>query len=226
MLVPAGCSLMLVWLCRTLIIDDGWQLTEVDEEWQAHDKQAHRVRPTAAQLAAVSGMPGSTATAPGGDVNALAHPEAATEPRREERAQREAARAPQQARSGPLSLLLGLLAVLQGLLGLVEAWLMNGLHLAAQSLTTVLPGWGWAVVGRLAAGPLRAPILRLYASAGDHSRRLTSVKANAKFASLGAGPDEPWEVGLCQQGCSCHQLDLLSVAQRLTSSGREHDSLL
>eukprot|EP00891_Asterochloris_glomerata_P005278 jgi/Astpho2/5278/e_gw1.00074.14.1_t len=52
---------------RTLIIDDGWQLTEVDEEWQAHDKQAHRVRPMAAQLAAVSGRPGSTATAPGGD---------------------------------------------------------------------------------------------------------------------------------------------------------------
>ena len=190
----------LLCVCRTLIIDDGWQLTEVDEEWQAHDKQAHRVRPTAAQLAAVSGRLGSAARAPGGDVNALAHPEAATEPRQEEQAQREATQPPHQGRRGPFAVLLGVLAVLRGLLGFVEAWLMNGLHQAAQSLTTVLPGWAWGLVGRLAAGPLRKPILRLYASAGDHSRRLTSVKANAKFASLSAGPDEPWEVGVCQQG--------------------------
>ena len=194
MLGLATTSPMLSCLSRTLIIDDGWQLTEVDEEWQAHDKQAHRVRPTAAQLAAVSGRPGSTVTAPGGDVNALAHPEAATEPRREEQARQEAEQQPQQGARGPLAFLLGVLAVLCGLLGFVEAWLMNGLHQAAQSLTTVLPGWAWGLVGRLAAGPLRKPILRLYASAGDHSRRLTSVRANAKFASLSAGADEPWEV--------------------------------
>lgn len=200
MLLLAANSPMLLCLCRTLIIDDGWQLTEVDEEWHAHDKQAHRVRPTAAQLAAVSGRPGSTATAPGGDVNALAHPEAATEPRREQQAQWEATQQPQQGRRGPLVLLLGVLAVLRGLLGFLEAWLMKGLHQATQSLTTVLPGWAWVLVGRLAAGPLRKPILRLYASAGDHTRRLTSVKANAKFASLSAGPDEPWEVGYLSTG--------------------------
>ena len=194
---------MLLCMRRTLIIDDGWQLTEVDEEWQAHDKQAHRVRPTAAQLAAVSASPASAAAALRGDVNALAHPEAATEPRREELAQQEATQQPQQGGRGPLAFLLWVLAVLQGLLGFVEAWLMNGLHQASQILTTVLPWWAWVLVGRLTAGPLRKPILRLYASAGDHSRRLTSVKANAKFASLSAGPDEPWEVGLGQQGCCC-----------------------
>ena len=46
----------------------------------------------------------------------------------------------------------------------------------------------------LAAGPLRGAILRTYAASADHMRRLTSVRANAKFADSSAGPNEPWKV--------------------------------
>ena len=46
----------------------------------------------------------------------------------------------------------------------------------------------------LASGPLRGAILRTYASSADHMRRLTSVRANAKFADSSAGPNEPWKV--------------------------------
>jgi hypothetical protein len=40
----------------------------------------------------------------------------------------------------------------------------------------------------LAAGPLRPSVLRFYARASDHTRRLIGVQANAKFAGPGAGP--------------------------------------
>ncbi|KAL4534616.1 hypothetical protein Ndes2526A_g05500 [Nannochloris sp. 'desiccata'] len=39
----------------------------------------------------------------------------------------------------------------------------------------------------LATGPLKANLLRFYAHATDHTRRLSSIKANAKFATPGTG---------------------------------------
>ena len=41
-------------------------------------------------------------------------------------------------------------------------------------------------IAALAAGPLRGAILRTYAASADHMRRLTSVRANAKFADSSA----------------------------------------
>ena len=51
-------------------------------------------------------------------------------------------------------------------------------------------------VGIIAKGPiLRQSIMNHYARGADHPKRLVSVEANAKFSSLNAGPDEPWQVG-------------------------------
>eukprot|EP00210_Caulerpa_lentillifera_P006619 g6324.t1 len=44
----------------------------------------------------------------------------------------------------------------------------------------------------LANGPFRKPMLNFYAMGGDFSRRLTSVKANGKFSSVGAEHDSKW----------------------------------
>ena len=56
------------------------------------------------------------------------------------------------------------------------------------------PAWALRGVSDLAMGPLKQTILKMYSEAGDHSRRVSSVKANAKFSSVEAGPDEPWQV--------------------------------
>lgn len=37
-------------------------------------------------------------------------------------------------------------------------------------------------------------MLEFYAASGDFTRRLTSVKANGKFSSLKAGPEDYWTV--------------------------------
>jgi len=39
-------------------------------------------------------------------------------------------------------------------------------------------------------------LLEFYAASGDFTRRLTSVKANAKFSSPTAGPDDMFSVCL------------------------------
>ena len=64
--------------------------------------------------------------------------------------------------------------------------------------------WALHVMSSLAHGPMKKKLLHLYAEAGDHSRRLSSVLANGKFSSIQAGPDEPWEVRqthVNQQNC-------------------------
>lgn len=43
----------------------------------------------------------------------------------------------------------------------------------------------------MATGPLRKPLLRFYAAASSHSRRLLSVKANGKFSHIDSGADAP-----------------------------------
>jgi raffinose synthase len=48
-------------------------------------------------------------------------------------------------------------------------------------------------VRRVHAGFLRQPLLAFYSTASDFTRRLVSVRANAKFSDLGAGPDIDWE---------------------------------
>jgi len=49
----------------------------------------------------------------------------------------------------------------------------------------------------LATGPLKANLLRFYAHATDHTRRLSSIQANAKFATADTGPTG---ISLCAPG--------------------------
>lgn len=61
----------------------------------------------------------------------------------------------------------------------------------------------------------REMLLEFYAASGDFTRRLTSVKANAKFSSPTAGPDDYFTVTscLCQPplcGFLAYILDILA----------------
>lgn len=80
-------------------------------------------------------------------------------------------------------------------------------------------------IAALATGPLRGAILRTYAASADHMRRLTSVRANAKFADSSAGPNEPWKVSLvaCPLAAfaRCTQQQHLQQAARPTASSKE-----
>ena len=40
-------------------------------------------------------------------------------------------------------------------------------------------------------------MLEFYATSGDFTRRLTSIKANSKFSSPLAGPEDYYSVGAC-----------------------------
>ena len=47
----------------------------------------------------------------------------------------------------------------------------------------------------LAAGAMRPSLLRFYAHATEHTRRLSSIEANAKFSNPDAGPEIPLSIG-------------------------------
>ena len=66
-------------------------------------------------------------------------------------------------------------------------------------------------VASLATGPLRGAILRTYAASADHMRRLTSVRANAKFADSSSGADEPWKVRSFHLACHSDAGSLLDL---------------
>ncbi|KAJ9514794.1 hypothetical protein QJQ45_028464, partial [Haematococcus lacustris] len=80
----------------------------------------------------------------------------------------------------------------------VAGWLV-GLGTAAFLIAyqwVVEPSAGGSAAVRgfaaLAQGVLRPAMLGFYAGASDFTRRLISVRANAKFSSPDAGPDQPW----------------------------------
>ncbi|GAB4818384.1 hypothetical protein N2152v2_005430 [Parachlorella kessleri] len=51
--------------------------------------------------------------------------------------------------------------------------------------------WHVRLFGRLARGPLRPAFLRFYASASQHTQRLSGIGANSKFVHMRSGPDTP-----------------------------------
>ena len=59
----------------------------------------------------------------------------------------------------------------------------------------------------------REMLLEFYAASGDFTRRLTSIKANSKFSSPAAGPDDLYSVRLV-----CKLFDL----QLVTHSNQAH----
>lgn len=63
--------------------------------------------------------------------------------------------------------------------------------------------WRLRLLGALATGPFRGSVLRFYASASDHTRRLTSVRANSKFLSPSSGPDSALNVRPAPPAAAC-----------------------
>lgn len=51
--------------------------------------------------------------------------------------------------------------------------------------------WIVRAFAALAVGPLRPSLLRFFANTSDHTRRLTAIEANAKFATPDTGPGAP-----------------------------------
>lgn len=45
-------------------------------------------------------------------------------------------------------------------------------------------------VGQLASESMSSLLLKFYAATGEHTKRLTSVRCNTKFWSLGSGPED------------------------------------
>lgn len=54
--------------------------------------------------------------------------------------------------------------------------------------------WPVRFFANLACGPFRQPLLEFYATSGDFSRRLTDIRANSKFSSPFATPDDYFSV--------------------------------
>jgi raffinose synthase len=176
---------------RVVILDDGWQTTDVDEAYRAAvggssgtdhggwvaadeaERRAAAARARAAEAAAeLLAGPGDNAADTLERENALAEEAVAAAPP-----------------APPAGALRDLAARLSELLARLSAAAFAGgrAFLDAQpSGSAVLRAFGW-----LARGPLRGLLLRFYAAASDHTRRLTSVEANAKFASPVAGPGAP-----------------------------------
>ncbi|DBA91995.1 TPA: hypothetical protein ACH3X2_003884 [Trebouxia sp. C0005] len=77
-----------------------------------------------------------------------------------------------------------------GIIGLLEAVLLKFYQYVvdpAEPGTWPIRFFTWA-----ATGPIKSNLLEFYASSGDFTRRLTSVKANGKFSSPSAGAQDYW----------------------------------
>lgn len=77
-----------------------------------------------------------------------------------------------------------------GVVGLLEAALIKFYQYVvdpADPDTWPIRFFTWA-----ATGPIKSNLLEFYASSGDFTRRLTSVKANGKFSSPSAGAQDYW----------------------------------
>ena len=200
----------------------GWQLTEVDEPYQEAAAAARQAQASAIRTPAVA--QGLT----GGDPDAVMHPTETTEVPHPD--------ASQSTRTllhsdPPLSSTPSSSSSSRGLANWarqkVASFWMSMLMLISTAISRVLyflnsrfssmdfPPWALHVMSSLAHGPMKKKLLHLYAEAGDHSRRLSSVLANGKFSSIQAGPDEPWEVcqtHVNQQNCNKLAYTLWAVA--------------
>ncbi|GAB4822550.1 hypothetical protein N2152v2_009596 [Parachlorella kessleri] len=191
---------------RLLVIDDGWQQIDVDPEFRAdalEGRKAHSAgeaeveynlmklvsgedeqaaeplhEQSNGKLEAESGGKEQSKGAVGGGENGY-HGNAAVVPAN--------GKAQQQ---GLRQRLLGWAS--QRLWPLVQRAEVGAITLIRDTLETAPTGSRrMKLFAALMTGPLRQPVLRFYAQASCHSRRLMSIKANAKFDHIDQGPDAP-----------------------------------
>ena len=189
------------WLCVCVCVCVGWQLTEVDEPYQqtaslARQAQAQQLAESAAAESATGADPDAISHA--SDSTHAQHPpsstthQAATQSSNSSSSSSSRSSSSRQSRNPVVAMLLSIWFFVNKVLGGVIGKVMYALN--DRLASTDPPAWALRGVSALATGPLRHTILKMYSEAGDHSRRLTPVKANAKFSSDQAGPDEPWQV--------------------------------
>nr|UAD82042.1 raffinose synthase 2 [Trebouxia lynnae] len=184
---------------KLLVIDDGWQLTEVDEPYRQAAATARMAAANALKKPAIA--EGIT----GGDPDAISHPTEATEAQAASHSDSQQNMLPcnlprssfniDTSSSSSGTSLKGILmkcwdAIIR-LIGTLVSKLMYMLNAVLSSVE--IPSWALKGMSALALGPMQNKLLQLYAEGGDHSRRLSSVLANGKFSSIEAGPDEPWQ---------------------------------
>lgn len=179
----------------------GWQLTEVDDPYQQTASLARQAQ--AKQLAQSAGAEAAS----GGDPDAISHasdsthaqqrPGSHTQQANTTASHPNSSRASRDAspRNPIWAVLVSVWLFINRLLGGFIGKVMYALN--DRLASTDPPAWALKGISALASGPMKHTILKMYSEAGDHSRRLSSVKANAKFSSVQAGPDEPWQVVSC-----------------------------
>jgi hypothetical protein len=213
---------------RLLIIDDGWQQTEVDVEFR---EAIEGERPAGSALiqssaagvqassASGSGVAGVAAAGKGGSSNCTLMPPRPSSPEsdlevsaakhelqeaavelfsaegdplpdqllgehlleEEDAAAHKAVRDLTGKKRGPIATLKRGISLT--IAHIEMAFLHFGRHLMETSSSD---SWLIKVMAALATGPLRPALLRFFACSSDHTRRLTAIEANAKFAGPNA----------------------------------------
>ncbi|KAL4442956.1 hypothetical protein ABPG77_008447 [Micractinium sp. CCAP 211/92] len=172
---------------RFLIIDDGWQQTDVDPQYReaaaAGCLHSESTLDVGSAVHEVEEAAAAMLSGPDNNQDATAAPAV------------QAARELADSGAGSRSLL-ELLTSWAGTAQRSVASLLASLQAAffnyCRQLLEVTPAnhWRMRVFSALAASRLVRPaLLSFYASASDHTRRLVSVQANAKFGSPSAGPE-------------------------------------
>ena len=157
---------------RGVIIDDGWQMTDVDRQYRdgtgsVLDAVQHDtvVEEATAELLGGAGDQGAEAL----------------------KGQHEQERLPSSSDGTTTTTKTSktkssVATVLKSIVSWIEATLLHwGKHLMDASPPDSLL---IRTFSRLVTGPLRPSLLRFYAHATDHTRRLTDIRANGKFASI------------------------------------------
>ena len=190
-----------------VIIDDGWQQTELDQEFKRHGKKKVSTRGVLSSFRDLSLAQVRSRRA---SAEALCQDLQLTAPLRAVEAEKTLA-ADEKKRSSasfvafadgvhgaargdwsrlaslPRRWVVAAWSRVDALRSKLEALVMK--HLQTSLETSHSDSSAIEVFTAMATGPFRKPLLRFYASASSHSRRLLSVKANGKFSHIDAGPD-------------------------------------
>lgn len=153
---------------KFLIIDDGWQQTDVDEPYRS-SARGHVVTEDEIEVEEAAN---ELFSGPGDHFPDPIHALPASKKGLSEE---------------NMNIFQAAWALLKHALAHIESFLF----LAGKKVLDSTPSNSWRMkwFTALITGPLRPMLLRLYATSSDHTRRLMSVKANSKFSASTAGPE-------------------------------------
>lgn len=170
---------------RLLIVDDGWQQTDVDIEYRGNVclPETETERQLEEAVADFLGGPGDQAPDSLKAEHRMMH---------EEEKDTKAVGSKKRKRSEATWVVTAMGSVTTKISGMYSKFEKLMLDLGKRLLeSSRSDSWVIRSFTALANGPLRATLLRFYAHASDHTRRLTSIEANGKFAGPHSGPEAP-----------------------------------